>query len=426
MRSTVVLMLTFICCSLLFASSPSSFFIQAEQDANHHPKLHPIDGDRDGRNTVYLDLGAAALQVVSTHFRCQKPLSAFNSVTGRQQKTTGSSGCDFTYFRVTDASVNVHCGSSSSAVTTLEREPSSSGVQVDQAAEQEAETTNGGGKQQGCRVTVQLELQLSPDLPLLLEYQYMEMSRNCSYSSRDGNTTATAAAASLLEEDQDIWRYSIALSHTGASDKGEIHYKGYDHNGYSMCCDFIPSPSAALDSSSSSSYCFWQPASGDVHRYARRVLLPDICPLPQTPDVAAERARIIPSVASSSTKKAALGTTQNPFPRVFGQVTKPLPALLPGEWRAKVQLWRTRYGAWDRRNKVHQESWLPTPAAAPAVGERKEVFPSRFMEDEQNVEMLGRVVISFRLEEKTTTTEKMEGDQQERQGTGDEHQQELL
>lgn len=423
----------------------------------HHAEPHEL-----GR---WLNRGFATIHCPnsSTSFRCQRPLSSFPDlqdfrkrrggpkVDGKTDEEGGgkeglglssfaSQECDFKYFKVVQAKVEV------------------TNCTVEESDEEQSGSFSSANPSSflvdGCTATVALEFEVSPQLDLLLAYQYENSSHTpfkmAVERKKEGKDTETNAEEDvrMMEEGEDIWRYSLSLFHTAA--KGAIHYKGYDQNGYSMCCDlFYPSFSSVASPSSTSStmhpsranqtsFCAWHPSSFIIEEKVKnenenrknvddeeeegsatdssmtlqaRYVLVDKCPLPQTPSPTATPASSPSSLNLSSSEHTASRTTI-----IKGVVRKPLPAFLPGEWLAKVQLWRTRYGAWRKRKEEMQYEY--TVSSTWIEGSTKDVRRTRednertshengkreveimpFMQNEENVEMLGRVVIPFHVDD---------------------------
>lgn len=403
----------------------------------------------------------------SASFRCQRPVSAIpdlqmlralhrktergtmqkHNESGATASATSSGDCDFEYFKVVNAKVEVsNCtwiepdmlSPTLSNRTNASFSPlSSRAYEEEHRTREEAPspgsspsplcTQRSGGRNpssselafssaiDNCAATVTLELELSTVVNLLLAYQYGNSSASLRKAKGkekiDESQEEDVEQEILIEEEEDIWRYSIALFHTAA--KGNIHYKGYNQNGYSMCCDLLsPSSFSSSSSRNSSSFCVWQASFSrekeedenveetDIRGghasdendpslfYQTRYVFADKCPLPQIPR---PMSSFVPSAETTSTR------------RMTGTITKPLPAFLPGEWLAKIKLWRTRYGAWER-NKQHlkseeEASFSGSPTANEDTTGETEKLP--FMEDEENVELLGKVVIPFHVDEES-------------------------
>lgn len=383
----------------------------------------------------------------SPAFRCQKPLSKFG---GRGSLSLQSpdgkkktSPCDFTYFEVVDAKVDVKC---TSVGTPGEGVPLEEASPVALPSTTTTTTTGGEGT---CYAHVSVALELSPSLPLLLRYQLAEGVRTTplpaevgtnagrqslptaegkkKYRRRprwwsDDDDTEKRDKGESLDEEWDYWRYSIALLAPTSAGGGEIHYKGFDENGYSMCCDFLQPPfsspysgvqggeeeSRPASPTPSSSYCHWiqtNPPSDDEPQEegagnrttSRRVLLPT-CPLPQT------------ATATTAWRRNS---------RVIrGKIVKPLPSLAEGEWRAKVRMWRVRRGAWsDQKAKQRRTlEGLTDPETDAGEEEQQQQHtaapPLVFMEDEERVEVLGRIVVPFSVHpDSISRTEEEERDE---------------
>lgn len=419
---------------------------------------------------------------IRSTFRCQRPLSSFGRfqmLAGdsleRVSQTSGSdarssssaplSTCDFTYFKVLNTKVevsNCECRKKDVAHKNLEEtitvvdlpQRKASVSTMDDGAndvEKEGRTHEENRKtprhpamantdrtsladvptandDSCCTATVFLDFEASPQLQLLLAHQYT----NNSYGPlKEGKSEKEGR---MVEEALDVWRYSLTLFHV--TEKGEIQYKGYDQNGYSMCCDLLRSSSPT----SEYSFCSWHSSSltntdedeqGDGPKEVELKQKEEdenedgYAPPPQTRFVHMDRCPL-PQIPSNTSSSHATDTTSLSF---TGRISKPLPALIAGEWLAKIQLWRTRYGAWERKRRADAaqeegEGREETPKAntfrdPPSThesakdrnaaskrhehnrGERKP-----FMEDEENVELLGRVVISFHVDENITNKKK--------------------
>lgn len=448
-----------------------------------------------------------------TTFRCQRPFSSFDphlkpvrgsadrasQVSGSDKKLSSSASsptCDFTYFKVVNAKVEVsNCTgrerdlplkNSEEIITVVNLPPRNALVSTIDGDENEHENEEGApktntntprhptmvhtdrasladvptAKDDSCTATVFLDFEASPQLQLLLAHQYT----NSTYGPLKMGENEEEGR--MVEEALDVWRYSLTLFHV--TEKGEIQYKGYDQNGYSMCCDLLRHSSLA-SSHSSSSFCSWHSSSStnadkdaegtgekeedenaerDAPLSHTRYVHMDQCPLPQ-----------IPSNTSSSH-----GVDATPF-SFSGRISKPLPALISGEWLAKIQLWRTRYGAWEQKRNADaaQTRILSSSSSSSATGilhagateeegEGNEVAvqenalrhpppthdranlrnaPSKrlankrgegkpFMNDEENVELLGRVVISFHVDENISN--KKETKRTSQRGEEDSHE----
>lgn len=282
-------------------------------------------------------------------FRCQKPLASLAKenagLKAKSLEAIKSNNCDFSYFSIQNASVSVLC------------EPSDEKI-AESSVDTPADVT--------CRATVALDMNLSPEFSLLLQHQQQ----------------GSAVRQGDVDEHRDIWRYSLALFHT--AEKGGVHYKGYQQNGYSVCCDLLRQPgSFSVSRNDPASFCTWRLAD-EAREFDQRVLSPD-CPAPQVPLTNAE-------------KKAREGSSQH----FSGVITKPLPFYVGGEWLAKVQLWRTREGALDRAASKWEEE-------VEMVNEESSSKTMRFTEDEENVEWLGRVVIPFQVDEEDLALAKGRG-----------------
>eukprot|EP00796_Vickermania_ingenoplastis_P010080 gene10080-7050_t len=282
---------------------------------------------------------ASESRPVSSSMRCQRPLSAFQGLEEEAAIAAKGNTCDFTYFSVTDAHVHIQCGNSE------EYKPNPSETVSVAGAEARPQLGEGGGRM-SCSVSVSLDLHPAANLALLLQHQFAGDSKSNEPIEKS--------------EEWDKWRFSVALSHAGS---GEIHYKGFDHNGYSMCCDLLKSSGTAAPGT----YCSWTHKTNPD----KDVRMLEKCPLPQslTEVVNAKNVAISP---------------------LTGVITKPLPVLAPGQWLAKIRMWRVRSGAWTEKEKEAQEK-----QGKEGEGETNDEIV--FMNDEENVEVLGRVMVSFHV-----------------------------
>lgn len=291
------------------------------------------------------DYGDGQTEVLlKSKFRCQKPLSEFG---------TKREPCDYTYFTLRDAQVALRCvnaahhhqeyNSSSAEVRAEAGGTTTAGGGLKEALLLGTESFDAEGSERACHAVISLNMEVDDRQALQLYYQL---------GSNEAVDIPPRFPAETVQDTEDRWRFSMALSFAG----GEVDYKGYNHNGFSLCCDMLQSPVAHGTTETPSPNCFWK--SDEEGEGRTRLLVSNSCPLPQT---------------AQQAKQQAGGNVVRKF---SGSVAKPLPFLSGGVWRAKLRLWRVRGDATS----------VPGPNDTSGVG---------FMDDEEKVEVLGRLVVDF-------------------------------
>lgn len=334
---------------------------------------------------------AAHPQAEPSTFRCLRPFSAMNAFVD-VAKAAAAQNCDFHYFTVTSASAAVRCA---------------------------AEVGGGGGGSAAaagsdatsCNVTLRWSMRRAADVVHRLQRQ---VGTDADYFTQNTNTNAAAGATTqkkspratassppaapgggaFLTEDDDVWRYTLALRAKGDS---TVHYKGYhDGDGYSMCCACLVEGD-----------CVWMAAEqGDndlavdeevatTFSLAQSRLLRG-CPLPFATAAAAADAdgsqdeddgafgagaagahlRVV--LTDLDDVEGVEGDGENTGDVFHGEVTKPLHRIVEGPWEATVQMWR--------RRQLGGTS-LDASASASDEGRGSVVEP----------ELLGRVVVPFEV-----------------------------
>lgn len=343
---------------------------------------------------VFTAAAVAAEAQSSSSFRCLRTFGVVDSF-ATVAKTDVSQNCNFHYFTVTDASAELSC------ITTMSDDALSS---ISAGA---APVKGGRNKDQkkhdmldegatSCNVTVRWSMRRADNVVQLLRRQ---VGTDADYFARNASETSTLSAAaappgekerqqrmpakSFLTEDDDVWRYALSLRAKGDS---TVQYKGFlNGDGYSLCCDGI-----------TESECAWMAAEqGDNDMAADEEVNPSFalqqrrmlrgCPLPFPSAMPSEEksdydafgtapgARVL--LTDLDEKDAEEGSEEGVF---HGKVLKPLHRLVEGPWDVTVQMWR-------RRQRLPRAS--STGAAASAV-------PA---DDSPEAEVLGRVVVPFRL-----------------------------
>lgn len=309
----------------------------------------------DGTGSASSPPSAAASSIP---FRCRKPLS---SSTAWKHSDGQQHPCDFQFFQVSNALVTLQHYSDrrqhsfhSTAVAAVE-----SPLEPRDSVSEEAESPS-------TTVTVELEMVTAQQIGLLFRHR----------RGVEAGSTGDEGAP----EEEDPWRFSLSLLFRGASSSGGpdspnvIHYRGFNRNGYSMCCGL-------LVSREDGAYCSWRVEGEEERGAAKSNGSTSLSPHRSTRYLhgANEAPRCpLPYSLSSSGIEGVEGVRDSddrlggvPF---LGSITKPLPFDLKGKWEARIQFWRARSSA--------------SPSS--------DVQPST-MDDESSIEMLGRVIIPFQV-----------------------------
>lgn len=296
---------------------------------------------------------------VSTQFRCQRPFSVMQTF-GHVAKAAKETNCDFGFFTVQDAMTEVICSAKERA--------DEDGLQ--------------------CTVTARLTMQKSTDAESL--FAERAGSAEDYFTRPSGNEKVRRAAPSKVKrgggggglgmrtEKHDPWRYTVQLR---AKNDSTVEYKGFDGDGFSMCCHMI-----------SEGECPWMQAQlGDNDIEAdeaavKHTRLLRSCPLPlEEPGGRRNGGKSRGNAATAptaSTPRSA--TTQDLF---HGVVTKPLHRWVSGPWEVRVEMWRKR-AAYEVSTESSREESPPSSSA-------KEEGNA---EEPADREVLGRVVIALDLD----------------------------
>lgn len=336
------------------------------------------------------DKGVTVLS--SSRMRCLQPFSAMQSL-GAMQKIRDP--CSFGgYLRVESALLELRCGSgTSSTATTAGEEASAGGEETAIDVKEEEEVVVGSVRHgaESCRVTVSVKATVLEGAAATLrervgtagDYFFRGNAADAAPAAGEEAVVRALAPSGALTDDDDPWRFDFRLK--GA---GEIHYKGYGGNGYSVCCDLV-------DDTEDSGSCVWvgNATNGTAVREVRR------CPLP------------LP--VEDKTSALAAGSTG----AFHGSVEKPLYKLVDGEWKAIVELWR------------HRQVYV-----ADTAGRAGANASTQAPDDDDDRESLGRVVLSFLVDTKdirdrvraaatdaARATASTEQQQQQRRGHQDEN-----
>ncbi|KAK7194926.1 hypothetical protein NESM_000414900 [Novymonas esmeraldas] len=285
---------------------------------------------------------AAADAAPVTDFRCLRPFAAMDTFPS-VAKATPAQNCDYFYFHVLGARAKVQCAAPHSA---------SSPDDVT------------------CNVTVRWSMRRAPDVVARLRRQvgtdkdYFTVEQQ--QQQQQTRTTQRSSATGFITEDEDVWRYSLALRAKGDS---TIHYKGFNNgDGYSLCCDALVEADCAwvapqhgdndldcdeetvvgrrtLDGSPSP-----LPVQQQQQQHSRLLRR---CPLP-FPDPSADLGGDRGGGGGEDGARVALTDLDDDEDDeddedkdggvgVFhGVVVKPLHRLVDGPWEAVVELWRRR------------------------------------------------------------------------------------
>lgn len=256
-------------------------------------------------------------------FHCQRPFAALASMS-QLSKEQKRSNCDFTYFIVSKAGVVIDCEAPA---------PSSPALV--------------------CNVTARVTFSVPWDLQRRLAVQmgtvvdYVNVRRVPAtqpprYACKKQDTNGLDGDPLLAEDD--AWRYSLNLRAKGNS---TVSYKGFDGEGYSVCCEGMQE-----------SHCAWETATRADGTTTSIMVLGD-CPLPTIPQRTEE--------AESTVSREA-----------HFVVHRPLHRFVEGPWVLQLQLWRRR------------PAYLPVGTTAPVEDSNSE--PT-----EDHRETLGRVNIPFHI-----------------------------
>ncbi|RNF24463.1 uncharacterized protein Tco025E_02526 [Trypanosoma conorhini] len=227
-------------------------------------------------------LGAASTSAAvkdAAPFRCMRPFASLPRFSPANMDA--AENCKFGSLRVINATARTQCL----------REDAARGASTASEGEKPPPT---------CSVTLHLTFQTVGD----------EVDRPVGVSSVAGHRPAVGGEA---------YRFSLRLR---AFNDSVVEYKGFDQNGYSMCCDLIQGAECAWAGEGGSSAAAHSPAvtqegdggsTPDAPRRREAVIVS--CPL---------RSPVVPGV-------------------VFrGVVRKPLHRLLLTEWEARLEFWRGR------------------------------------------------------------------------------------
>jgi hypothetical protein len=323
-------------------------------------------------------------------FRCLRPFAAMDSFVAVAKADT-SHNCAFHYFTVTSASAELSCATAAGSDTSAaSASPTNARGEAARSVDSfNADTTS-------CSVTVQWSMRRAGNVARLLQRQVGTDADYLTHNATSQRTRRPPAKQKppvlpFLTEEEDVWRFNVALRAKGDS---TVQYKGFNSgDGYSMCCDCIDEAD-----------CVWLSAEqGDNDLVADEVVDPDVslphrrilrgCPLP-FPFVA----NLIDETEGDGDDAGAAAGTAFGSARVtltdlddeeaeggggvfHGRITKPLHRLVEGPWEATVQLWR-------RRVQLPVELSSATDADADAASDNSNI----------EAEVLGRIVVPFTLD----------------------------
>lgn len=242
--------------------------------------------------------------LVSSEFRCQKSFESVQTFAD-VAATAKERNCNFHFFSVRAASVGLTC----------ERD------------------SCGGGLLDSCNVTLTVEADVPADVSARLasrsgseaEYSAMAGGNGGGGGGQPRGGGGSWLGGRLLDTD-DLWRYELELRPVGGAGGPTVRYRGFDSQGYSLCCDGMADHAA---------HCQWtdlqagdndlvgedSEATEEVDEGAPRQRQLLACPLPMPSGV--------------TVPKAGTGFTV--------RVARPLPSTAAdGAWEALLELYRLR------------------------------------------------------------------------------------
>ncbi|CCW70355.1 unnamed protein product [Phytomonas sp. Hart1] len=266
-------------------------------------------------------------------FRCQRPFSTMSSLK-RIGDSEAHGNCDFHYFQIENASTRVHC--------EILTPPQSSGERVEEPLT--------------CNVEFNIVARLAKDASERFEQSVGNLKRYPVMA-----TSASAAQTGLLDS-EDPWRYTFELRST--LERGTaITYKGYNSQGYSLCCSAIQEAK-----------CEWVYREEDGLSVDSTESLDDVANEQITAQqVLSDCSLPLPDFGGGN--GSTLSSTYSPLEcGVFHiKVTRTLHRYILGPWEARLELWRQR-------------------ASFAAEGKERDRTPSGI-----DPEVLGRVIVPFEL-----------------------------
>ncbi|CCW62944.1 unnamed protein product [Phytomonas sp. EM1] len=273
-------------------------------------------------------------------FHCQRSFSAmssFRSFGGREAQKN----CDFYYFEIENASAKVQCEVPNT------QQSSEAGLEMPL----------------NCSIELNIVAELAKDVSERFAHRVGSVAHYA-----DMNSSPSAMRAVLLDSD-DPWRYSFELRSTLGRGTA-INYKGYNGQGYSLCCSAIPEAKCEWVHEEEGDLSFGANESlGEMkeERQATAQLVLSECPLP------------LPTPRGESHPNSS--PVDSPPGREFFyiRVSRPLHRFVPGPWEARLMLWRQRMSF-----------------AAGAKGKDGTLSTA-------DPEVLGRVIVPFELPEAGTS-----------------------